>query len=314
MIYCIYINHGKEFIMQKQGAITDKDYIIGFLRGDTPDYLGRYYNQMVDWTDDQIEQCHDQVQHLFPLHEESKMAVCYPVISREITDATKNDVKIQKNMLAATIRFEKFLSVGEYFSASDTAKWCKNGNHNLLRITRIIRSLRLFGFSEAARSFHSHVIEPTYYHKINSKTLQYWQKAMFDDVWAPLQENTPKEAKKTNAIVQLKQQHFMEQLIAHCILAGGKMFSIEEIKNMPVEKLLDIVFCNHMQLDVNFEKDCIVNLGSCKIPDYRELKSTAKVRFPCISDDEWESYSQSQREFIMQTLSKAQRESIESCN
>jgi hypothetical protein len=178
--------------MQINKAITDTDYILGFMRNESPDYKGRKYLDMINWTDQQLESCHDQIQHMFPLHEESRMAVRYPIITKEIAEIAENDSVIQNNMMSALWRMRRVFGIGEYNDKNIQYTWCQKGNHNLLRITRIIRSLRIFGLDNLAENFYGCVIDamfPT--GKIDldwaKTTIKYWNKAYQDDVWEPLQ-------------------------------------------------------------------------------------------------------------------------------
>ena len=79
-------------------VITDKDYIIGFLKGTSADFKGRTYYEILECSDEELEKCHDQVQHIFPLHEHSNMAHTYPILSKEIVEESfkhcDGDVKL----------------------------------------------------------------------------------------------------------------------------------------------------------------------------------------------------------------------------
>jgi hypothetical protein len=167
--------------------ITDKNKILGFLRGKTKDYRGRTFKEIIYSSDEVLERCHDQVQQIFPLHEESCHASTYPIITPEIAEEAKKDSKILDNLRLAKNRFEKFFAIGEYENIDSQREWCKNGNHNLLRITRIIRCLRLFGLETEAKEFYKNIISNTMFFELEKTTYDYWHKAYCDDVWKTLQ-------------------------------------------------------------------------------------------------------------------------------
>ena len=137
----------------KSNAITDKAAILGFLKGEIPDPLGRMYSDLLKADDFEMEQCHQHIQWMFPLHEESRMACCYPILSPEIVAEAKQSKVILDNLRLALERLTKFFAIGPYDNYHIQVLWCRDVpyvNHNLLRITRIIRSLRLFGLDEEA--------------------------------------------------------------------------------------------------------------------------------------------------------------------
>lgn len=171
--------------------VTNKDEIISFLRGIGKDYLGRTHEDIISCTSEEMERCHSQIQQIFPLHEESKHASTYPIITPEIVAESKKYPEINKNLLKALDIMRCFYGVGEardYFVAPELVynMWCKNGDHNLLRITRIIRSLRLFGLDTHANDFYNEVMEVAKERNISEATLNYWKKANENDIWETL--------------------------------------------------------------------------------------------------------------------------------
>ena len=163
-----------------------QEKIVDFLAGKSGDHKGRKYTDMLTWTDAQIEDAHDSIQWLFPLHEESGHFSSAPVVTKEDVERAKSDPIVLLNLSAATKRMEQFLAIGEYDDDMLQRIWCRNRNHNLLRITRIIRSLRLFGLDTHARRFHDEAFKVANKHSISDSTLVYWRRALEDDLWKSL--------------------------------------------------------------------------------------------------------------------------------
>ena len=69
------------------------------------------------------------------------------------------------------------------FSSVRAALWAANGDHNLLRITRIIRSLRFLGLQAESAAFYRDVLVVARWAGLSRTTLGYWRKASEDDVW-----------------------------------------------------------------------------------------------------------------------------------
>ena len=169
-------------------AITDSKMILAFLGGTGADHKGRLYGETLSWSDVQLEDCHDQCQWIFPLHEDSHMARTWPVVNKEIVEEAKRNPAVLDNLRAAKDRFEVFLGVcnddGNWKFKQD--RWCRDGNHNLLRVTRIIRCLRLFGLEEEAQDFYKKVLAVAERCGISNVTKAYWWRAANEDVWETL--------------------------------------------------------------------------------------------------------------------------------
>lgn len=165
--------------------------VLKYLEGQAPDYLGRYYTDTLKWSDKELEKCHDQVQWVFPLHEASKHAFVHPVVTKDIAELASTSEKVRANLLAATERYKEFFGIGNYWDSKKHALWFTSGNHNLLRITRIIRSLRLFGLETEAANFRNAAIAagPGDLSPEEARdVLSYWYHAIADDIWTPMQK------------------------------------------------------------------------------------------------------------------------------
>jgi hypothetical protein len=160
------------------------------LEGSGKDYYGRAYQETLLWSDSQLERSHDQVQFIFPLHEASNHATTFPIVSPEIIEEAKQNENIIENIKNAKDRFERFFAIGQYEDINRQREWCRVRNHNLLRITRIIRCLRLFGLEKEAEEFYDNVVAVVNrlydQNDYMSQTLLYWNKAKNDDVWNTL--------------------------------------------------------------------------------------------------------------------------------
>jgi hypothetical protein len=174
-------------------AYIDIGMIIDFLRGIGGDHLGREYEDHLSVDSQEMERCHDRIQWFFPLHEASKMARNFPIITPEIVKESEKYPEIKKNLLKALDIMRVFYAVGKSADMFVFPKlvhdlWCKNGDHNLLRITRIIRSLRLFGLNKEANEFYDEVLQVAKERNISETTLDYWKIAKDGAIWEPIQK------------------------------------------------------------------------------------------------------------------------------
>ena len=124
--------------------------IVGFLEGKTPDRRGRILAMLLQQTDHQAETTHDYIQWLFPLDEPSRSVNGAPVLTALDIDEIRQSSLAQANLAKSTSWFLGFLERNDH--------WVTKYNHNHLRITRLIKSLRLLASDEAADEFRDKVL------------------------------------------------------------------------------------------------------------------------------------------------------------
>jgi hypothetical protein len=162
--------------------------LLDFYRGLGTDSEGRRLDDLLAWDDDALEEVHDFIQWLFPLPEPSRFNPDAPLLSPEEIAAFRADASLRANLDRAFARILRFLGLarsadgtvqeGPDFSARAADVWAAP-NHNWLRITRILRSLRLLGLEEQSRSLYRH-LDHQYHHgraPISADTFHYWTEA-----------------------------------------------------------------------------------------------------------------------------------------
>tara|TARA_B100000401_G_C52407852_1_gene532049 strand:- start:28 stop:477 length:450 start_codon:yes stop_codon:yes gene_type:complete len=144
-----------------------------FLTNIEPDYKNRFLNDIWNFTDEDIEHTHDFIQLLFPLNEQSESVFhgYYLNTKSSIINIKSNDLA-KSNIVTSSKWFLSFLERNTH--------WRRKHDHNYLRITRIIKSLRLLVSDEEANKFYESFIElidESLRSKINLTTLSYWENA-----------------------------------------------------------------------------------------------------------------------------------------
>ena len=86
-------------------------------------------------TNHQAETTHDYIQWLFPLDEPSRSVNGVPVLTKLEIDEIRQSSLTQANLVKSARWFLGFLERNN--------RWITKYNHNHLRITRVIKSLRL---------------------------------------------------------------------------------------------------------------------------------------------------------------------------
>ena len=125
--------------------------IVGFLEGKTPDHRGRTLSMVLAFSDERAEQTHDYVQWLFPLDEPSESVQGAPVLSDLDIDEIKKSPAARANLIRASEWFFQFLNRNQ--------RWIAKHDHNQLRITRAIRSLRLLVGDIEADNFRQSIFD-----------------------------------------------------------------------------------------------------------------------------------------------------------
>ena len=157
--------------------------IVYFLLDNGTDNHRRYLSDLWKKKNFFLETCHDYIQWMFPLNEESQHNSKAPVLTVEEIAFIRSNKTIQENMLRSLdvmLRFYglerdgKKMQRGKYFEKR-RIWWITKNNHNYLRITRILKSLKLCGLEDYAWAFIE-VLEDIYmeYPVISDKVFSYW--------------------------------------------------------------------------------------------------------------------------------------------
>lgn len=126
--------------------------IQAYFQNNGPDHLGRYYNDSLKQTDEQLEECHDYIQWWFPLCERSSFCIEAPLL-------TKDDILVFQKLIDITPsvnRFCKFLGFeinwldNKLYTLPNQCdeKWTGRFNHNHLRISRMLKCVALLGIPQ----------------------------------------------------------------------------------------------------------------------------------------------------------------------
>lgn len=145
--------------------------VLAFLEGEGRDAAGRTVFDVLAFDDAAIERRHDFIQWLFPLTEPSAAVPGSPVLTPEDVTAIQDSTLAQCTLAAATDRMDRFYRA--------THDWLSPRDHNHLRITRIIRALRLLSGDEQADAFRDAIlwrVEATQA-PVSARSRGYWMTA-----------------------------------------------------------------------------------------------------------------------------------------
>jgi Opioid growth factor receptor (OGFr) conserved region len=166
--------------------------LVSFYRGDGRDHRGRMLSHIRQYAFDDLERHHDYIQWLFPLPEPSGANAAAPLLSTEDIAAFESDDSLRQALLQSFELMLDFYGLELVVAGSDAevvrspafddrrALWLTGGNHNFLRISRILRSLRLLGLGRYASAFLK-CLEGIYGEEagiIGDTTMGYWRRAV----------------------------------------------------------------------------------------------------------------------------------------
>jgi hypothetical protein len=165
--------------------------IVSFYNGQGLDHRGRRLEEILAFDDDRLENTHDYIQWLFPLPEPSRFNPHAPLLTEADCDAFKQRPELAANLLRSLETMLAFygFSLRQAERQAENLRivrvstsrrhWLSPGDHNYLRISRILRSLRLLGLGRYATAFFDAMAE-LYRARpgdIGNETFDYWQKA-----------------------------------------------------------------------------------------------------------------------------------------
>ncbi len=164
--------------------------LLAFYAGQVLDHRGRLLSEIQSWDFDKLEDVHDFIQWLFPLPEASPVNPAAPTLDRATIEEFRRRPDLQAALLAS---FKTMLAFYGFELENETppqirrsanfaarsANWLSPNNHNHLRITRILRALRLLGLEAHSQAFFG-ALTAVYKEnpsRITATTYDFWQRA-----------------------------------------------------------------------------------------------------------------------------------------
>jgi hypothetical protein len=172
--------------------LCDGPRIVAFYEGRAPDDRGRLLADVLNFDDDRLEEVHDFIQWLFPLPERSGANPSAPVLDEATIDAFRARSELRaalRRALGRMLAFYGFAWSGDAIVKSPSFRerstnWLRAGNHNHLRLTRMLRSLYLLGEKDAAKALFA-ALDAVYdeecrngRRRISERTYQFWRRAV----------------------------------------------------------------------------------------------------------------------------------------
>lgn len=166
--------------------------IVKFYRGERGNQNGHKLEEILNWTDGALEMDHDWVQWVFPSNERSMLNGEAPTMTKQEAQIFETDPELREKVKQSFVRFLDFLQFqlvedGDKVLIEPKDKenlpfWLRSFNHTMLRVTRMLKSLRLSGNTRYAIAFFD-AMRP-FKAQLSPNTWSYWHGAVFDQLWA----------------------------------------------------------------------------------------------------------------------------------
>lgn len=161
--------------------------LLGFYRDGGRDDRGRTLDEILAWDDERLEEIHDFIQWLFPLPERSGANPSAPVLDRDMIEAFRAAPAMRDRLREAFERMLRFYGLRWTGLSVDRAddfrvraqNWLWPGNHNHLRLTRILRSTLLLGLETESKALFQtlNAVYREFPDRISSRTHAFWSDA-----------------------------------------------------------------------------------------------------------------------------------------
>lgn len=145
---------------------------VKFLSGIGRDARGRLLDDVLAYSDQELEAHHDFIQWLFPLDTPSAAVPGSPVLTSNDIAAARAHEACQVNLLRSAERMAKFYAGKDH--------WLVPVDHNHRRISRIIRSLGLLVNRQQAEKFLDGIMERVAQSdaRVSRTSLRYWRESL----------------------------------------------------------------------------------------------------------------------------------------
>lgn len=166
------------------------DPIVAFYSGG-PDASGRSLGQILAWDDGRLEAVHDYIQWVFPTRQPSGVNPFAPLVTDTTVRAFEADDTLRARLRQAFERMLTFyglrrrserVAIDESRFPARARVWLQPGNHNHLRLTRIMESLATLGLRAEGLALQRCLLDDICAGprggSVSARTAGYWRRAI----------------------------------------------------------------------------------------------------------------------------------------
>ena len=171
------------------GSPPTEDRVVAFYSGGR-DHRGRTLDEILAWGDGRLESIHDYIQWVFPTRAPSAINPYAPRVTDETARAFSADPRLRARLglsLARMLSFYGLRTGRDAVIEPDPDRfreraqvWLEPGDHNHLRLTRIMASLATLGRRDDAIALQRCLLDEVAakHGGVSSATLEFWKHAI----------------------------------------------------------------------------------------------------------------------------------------
>jgi hypothetical protein len=271
--------------------------IVDFYNGVIKHPSGHSIEDIWLWDDYTLEKGHTYIQYLFPLKEKSKAVPKSPVISDEEVAMFLEDKELRKKLLKSFLVMLDFYGLksikkddnivikksNEYNEKKEN--WQNIGNHNHLRITRILKSLTMLGLPKFANAFYKCLKEITQEDpaKFSETTINFWKESVKNNI----DNNTNNNIESMKKNIEKKHiqdygNHKIFEVPGHILRAKNRKFG--DFFDWGIHTQIDEIPKNEVWISSEIDdvdKFVAMAAGSCELEEINEGKSEKEAYDKC---------------------------------
>ena len=165
------------------------DPIVSFYRGGR-DVEGRTLAAILAWDDERLEAVHDYIQWVFPTKQPSGVNPAAPLVTAGTISEFEKDPSLRAGLRSSLDRMLRFYGLRRNAGRIEmdavrfparARNWVNPGNHNHLRLTRIMASLGTLGLRDDAEAVRRCLIDDVAAGpgagRISPRTIEFWRRA-----------------------------------------------------------------------------------------------------------------------------------------
>jgi hypothetical protein len=163
------------------------DPIVAFYSGGR-DAAGRALSEILAWDDERLETVHDYIQWLFPTRQPSAVNPLAPLVTERTVRAFAADETLRTRLREAFDRMLVFYGLRREAARIDidaarfpvrARSWLNPGNHNHLRLTRMMDSLSTLGLRDNALALKRCLLDDVCAGPgasgVSGRTMEFWR-------------------------------------------------------------------------------------------------------------------------------------------
>ena len=168
--------------MSNQTEVATSE-IVNWFAGQTVNSEGRYVADILCYTEVQLETDHRYIQWLLPTRTTSKYNPYAPILTEDDVKAINGDARMRQTFAMGLNKMLTFWGIMTWDTRRQVYWLGMPGSpvkldHNMLRVTRMLECVQLFGLKQVCDSIWKELNRPEIKDRVPPNTWKHWTKAI----------------------------------------------------------------------------------------------------------------------------------------